>query len=85
VKRLLVVLLASILALSGCTGAVNSQLNQCQVLADKYLAEYQAYVDARAANGGVETSEVMEHYYASGDYYLQFMDLGCEEQGYSLG
>lgn len=61
-----------------------SSPNDCQSLADKYWQEYQAYRDARAANGGIETADVMAHYYASGDYYLKFMEIGCEEQGFSL-
>jgi uncharacterized lipoprotein len=75
---LLAPLLSSLL-LSACSSA-----NDCQSLADKYWEEYQAYKDARAANGGIETPDVMAHYYASGDYYLKFMEVGCEEQGFSL-
>ncbi len=77
-------LCALIIALTGCSSVGGSGSNECQILSNKYYEEYQAYVDARAVNGGVETDEVMAHYYASADYYLQFMDLGCEEQGYSL-
>ena len=80
-KRLVLVflILISSIFMSGCSSS-----NNCQSLADNYWSEYQAYKDARAANGGVETDEVMQHYYASGDYYLEFMNSGCEEQGYSL-
>mgnify|MGYP003333969725 FL=1 len=72
------VLLSSILALSGCTGAVNPQLNQCQVLADKYSAEWQASFEALIANGGVETSESSEHSRRASDYHRKFSNLGCE-------
>lgn len=68
---------------SACSGNFSGG-NQCQKLLNRYWAEYQAYIDARAANNGVETQEVMSHYYASGKYYLKFMDIGCENQGYSI-
>ena len=62
----------------------DSSVSECQSLADQYWSEYQAYTDARAANNNVEDEAVMSHYYASSDYYLQFMNLDCESQGYSL-
>jgi hypothetical protein len=62
----------------------DSSVSECQSLADQYWSEYQAYKDARAANNNVEDETVMSHYYASSDYYLQFMNLDCESQGYSL-
>lgn len=62
----------------------DSSVSECQSLADQYWSEYQAYKDARAANNNVEDETVMSHYYASSDYYLQFMNLECESQGYSL-
>lgn len=79
-KKLRVVLLSSILSLSGCTGAVNSQLKQCQDLADKYSAEWQASFEALIAHGGVETSESNEHSRRASDYHQKFSNLGCEEK-----
>lgn len=78
------------LLLSACSqsgsysGGSDSSVSECQSLADQYWSEYQAYKDARAANNNVEDDAVMSHYYASSDYYLQFMNLECESQGYSL-
>lgn len=78
------------LLLSACSqsgsysGGSDSSLSECQILADQYWSEYQAYKDARAANNNVEDDAVVSHYYASSDYYLQFMNLECESQGYSL-
>ncbi len=78
------------LLLSACSqsgsysGGSDSSISECQSLADSYLSEYQAYKDARAANNNVEDEAVMSHYYASSDYYLQFMNLDCESQGYSI-
>ena len=78
------------LLLSACgqadsySGGSDSNVSECQSLADQYWSEYQAYKDARAANNNVEDEAVMAHYYASSDYYLQFMNLECESQGYSL-
>lgn len=78
------------LLLSACSqsgsysGGSDSSVSECQSLADQYWSEYQAYKDARAANNNVEDDAVMSHYYASSDYYLQFMNLDCESQGYSL-
>ena len=66
------------------TSGSASSVSECQSLADQYWSEYQAYKDARAANNNVEDEAVMSHYYASSDYYLQFMNLDCESQGYSL-
>lgn len=62
----------------------DSSVSKCQILADQYWSEYQAYKDARAANNNVEDETVMSHYHASSDYYLQFMNLECESQGYSI-
>jgi hypothetical protein len=79
-----------LLLLSACSqsgsysGGADSNVSECQSLADKYWSEYQAYKDARAANNNVEDEAVMSHYYASSDYYSQFMNLDCESQGYSL-
>ncbi|MFM7981752.1 MAG: hypothetical protein ACKPKO_20780, partial [Candidatus Fonsibacter sp.] len=56
----------------------------CEILKSNYLSEYQAYVDARAANNGVEDQAVMSHYYASGEYAIQFSQADCESQGFSL-
>ena len=56
----------------------------CQVLKDNYFSEYQAYKDARSANGGIEDSSVMSHYYASAEYSIQFSQADCESQGFSL-
>jgi len=78
------------LLLSACSqsgsysGGSDSSVSECQSLADQYWSEYQAYKDARAANNNVEDDAVMSHYYASSGYYLQFMNLECESQGYSL-
>ena len=78
------------LLLSACSqsgsysGGSDSSVSECQSLADQYWSEYQAYKDARAANNNVEDEAVMSHYYASSDFYLQFMNLECESQGYSL-
>ncbi len=78
-------LLLSACAQSGSYyGGSDSSISECQSLADSYLSEYQAYKDARAANNNVEDEAVMSHYYASSDYYLQFTNLDCESQGYSL-
>ena len=78
-------LLLSACAQSGSySGGSDSSISECQSLADSYLSEYQAYKDARAANNNVEDEAVMSHYYASSDYYLQFTNLDCESQGYSL-
>lgn len=65
-------------------GSSDSSVSECQSLADQYWREYQAYKDARAANNNVEDEAVMSHYYASSDHYLQFMNLDCESQGFSL-
>ena len=75
--------------LTGCSAEFISQLasagtNKCQTLADNYWSEYQAYVDARAANNGIEDEAVMSHYYASSQYYLEFMQANCENDGYTL-
>jgi hypothetical protein len=78
--KLKVFALILILGLSGCTGAANSQLKQCQVLADNYSAEWKASQDAFIANGGVGTSESREHMRRAGDYHQKFSDLGCEEK-----
>ena len=83
-KALKIASLALTVALTGCSGSSNSGNNACEDIANKYFEEYQAYVNSREANGGEETPEVMDHYYASGDYYVQFMEMGCEEQGYTL-
>ena len=71
------------LILSGCSAGM-SGASECERLANMYWSEYQAYIDARAANGGIEDEAVMSHYYASGKYYLKFMEIGCENQGYSV-
>ena len=79
-----------LLLLSACSqsgsysGGADSNVSECQSFADQYWSEYQAYKDARAANNNVEDEAVMSHYYASSDYYSQFMNLDCESQGYSL-
>ena len=72
----------SALPLTSCSSLGGAK--QCQQLANRYWAEYQAYVDARAANGGVESDAVMAHYYQSGKYYLKFMEIGCENKGFSI-
>lgn len=82
-------LTTAVIAISGCSqvnqnGADGGYEDPCEVLKNSYFTEYQAYVDARAANGGVEDSLVMSHYLASGDYAIQFAEADCEAQGYSL-
>lgn len=88
VIKILVALLLSTL-LVACSGNYSSQSgssggSRCENLASNYWSEYQAYKDARAANNGVETEEVMSHYYASSEYYLKFLEENCEGQGYEL-
>ena len=78
-----------VLTMSGCgqdsrSGAGSGSQHPCEVLRDNYFSEYQAYKDARAANGGVEDSSVMSHYYASAEYSIQFSQADCENQGFSL-
>lgn len=77
------------LLISGCSqysqsGAGGGSQHPCEVLRDNYFSEYQAYKDARAANGGIEDSSVMAHYYASAEYSIQFSQADCEGQGFSL-
>ena len=86
-KATIVILLSPLLA--ACGGNFYSQsgssgASRCETLANNYWSEYQAYKDARAANNGVETKEVMSHYYASAEYNLQFLQEDCEGQGYEL-
>ncbi len=74
---------------TGCSSAGTfssdgSAQHPCEVLKNSYFSEYQAYVDARAANNGVEDEAVMSHYYASGEYAIQFSESDCENQGFSL-
>jgi hypothetical protein len=84
----IIALSLTLFLISGC-----SQSNQyggggyedpCETLRSNYWSEYQAYKDARAANNGVEDEAVMSHYYASGEYAIQFSESDCEGQGYSL-
>ncbi len=77
------------LSITGCSqysqsGAGGGPQHPCEVLRNNYFSEYQAYKDARAANGGVEDSSVMAHYYASAEYSIQFSQADCENQGFSL-
>lgn len=86
--RVVLAILISLL-LAACSENFSSQSgstggSRCETLASNYWSEYQAYKDARAANNGVETAEVMSHYYASSEYYLQFLQEDCEGQGYAL-
>ena len=87
IKILKVALMA--LLVSGCSqtsqyGGGSQSEHPCEVLKNNYWSEYQAYKDARAANGGVEDSPVMSYYYASAEYLNQFYQADCEGQGFSL-
>jgi hypothetical protein len=87
IKFLTITLVA--LTISGCSqysqsGAGGGSQHPCEVLRNNYFSEYQAYKDARAANGGVEDSSVMAHYYASAEYSIKFTQADCESQGFSL-
>lgn len=88
-KIKIIALTLVMLLISGCSqdsqsGVGGGSQHSCEVLRDNYFSEYQAYKDARAANGGVEDSSVMAHYYASAEYSIQFSQADCEGQGFSL-
>lgn len=88
-KCLFLTLLFTAFSTVGCSsGSLYSnnsiQDHPCEILRNNYFSEYQAYKDARAANNGVEDEYVMSHYYASGEYAIQFSEANCENQGFSL-
>ncbi len=89
IKIQLICLSILVLSISACANTSfessgGGSEHPCQVLKDNYFSEYQAYKDARAANGGIEDSSVMSHYYASAEYSIQFSQADCESQGFSL-
>ena len=89
VKKFAVISICALTLTTGCSSGStysgnSSEQHPCEVLKANYFSEYQAYVDARAANNGVEDEAVMSHYYASGEYAIQFSEADCETQGFSL-
>jgi hypothetical protein len=89
VNKTAVILIFAFILTTGCSSGGtysgnSSEQHPCEVLKSNYFSEYQAYVDARAANNGVEDAAVMSHYYASGEYAIQFSEADCENQGFSL-
>ena len=89
VKKFAVISICALTLTTGCSSGStysgnSSEQHPCEVLKANYFSEYQAYVDARAANNGVEDEAVMSHYYASGEYAIQFSEADCENQGFSL-
>ena len=88
-KKFAVISICALTLTTGCSSGStysgnSSEQHPCEVLKANYFSEYQAYVDARAANNGVEDEAVMSHYYASGEYAIQFSEADCENQGFSL-
>ena len=66
VKKFAVISICALTLTTGCSSGStysgnSSEQHPCEVLKANYFSEYQAYVDARAANNGVEDEAVMSH------------------------
>ena len=87
VKKFAVISICALTLTTGCSSGStysgsSSEQHPYEVLKANYFSEYQAYVDAPATNNCVEDEVVMSHYYASGEYAIQFSEADCENQGF---